>query len=114
MFSISSLSSCPSATAVLSISGNLLVLIMAVKRASHMKPAELLSVSLAITDLGAAVSMYPLAAASAWNHHWIGGDVTCRYYAFMGFFFGVASLATLTVMAVIRFIVSTNLQSPSE
>ncbi|XP_042561077.1 opsin-5-like [Clupea harengus] len=100
--------------AVLSISGNLLVLIMAVKRASHMKPAELLSVSLAITDLGAAVSMYPLAAASAWNHHWIGGDVTCRYYAFMGFFFGVASLATLTVMAVIRFIVSTNLQSPKE
>ncbi|XP_041952206.1 opsin 8, group member b [Alosa sapidissima] len=100
--------------AVLSIIGNLLVLIMASKRSKHMKPAELLSVSLAVTDLGAAVTMYPLAAASAWNHHWIGGDVTCRYYGFMGFFFGIASMATLTVMAVVRFIVSTNLQSPKE
>ncbi|XP_062406265.1 opsin 8, group member b [Sardina pilchardus] len=100
--------------AVLSIVGNLLVLIMARKRSKHMKPAELLSVSLAVTDLGAAVTMYPLAAASAWNHRWIGGDVTCRYYGFMGFFFGLASIATLTVMAVVRFIVSTNLQSPKE
>lgn len=100
--------------AILSIVGNCLVLFMAYKRSSQMKPPELLSVNLAVTDLGAAVSMYPLAVASSWNHAWLGGDATCIYYGWMGFFFGVPSVATLTVMAVVRFTVSMTLQSPSE
>lgn len=79
-----------------------------------MKPPELLSVNLAVTDLGAAVAMYPLAVASAWNHHWLGGDATCIYYGLVGFFFGTASIMTMTVMAVVRFVVSLSLQSPSE
>uniref|UniRef100_A0AAR2L143 G-protein coupled receptors family 1 profile domain-containing protein n=1 Tax=Pygocentrus nattereri TaxID=42514 RepID=A0AAR2L143_PYGNA len=99
---------------ILSVGGNLLVLVMAYKRSSHMKPPELLSVNLAVTDLGAAVSMYPLAVASSWNHAWLGGDATCIYYGLMGFFFGVASVATLTVMAIVRFSVSLTLQSPSD
>ncbi|KAI7800201.1 opsin 8, group member b [Triplophysa rosa] len=100
--------------AILSIVGNLLVLVMAYKRSTQMKPPELLSVNLAVTDLGAAITMYPLAVASAWNHHWIGGDVTCVYYGLMGFFFGAASMMTLTIMAVVRFVVSSTLQSPKE
>ncbi|KAM3602410.1 uncharacterized protein V6R79_003508 [Siganus canaliculatus] len=100
--------------AVLSIVGNLLVIIMAVKRSSRMKPPELLSVNLAVTDLGAAVTMYPLAVASAWSHRWLGGDVTCTYYGLVGFFFGVASIMNLTIMAIVRFMVSLNLQSPDE
>uniref|UniRef100_A0A4W6DCK9 Opsin 8, group member b n=1 Tax=Lates calcarifer TaxID=8187 RepID=A0A4W6DCK9_LATCA len=100
--------------AVLSIIGNLLVLIMAYKRSSRMKPPELLSVNLAVTDLGAAVTMYPLAVASAWSHHWLGGDVTCFYYGLAGFFFGVASIMNLTILAIVRFIVSLNLQSNRE
>ncbi|XP_071779433.1 opsin 8, group member b [Centroberyx gerrardi] len=100
--------------AVFSIVGNLLVLIMAFKRSSSMKPPELLSVNLAVTDLGAAVTMYPLAVASAWNHRWLGGDTTCVYYGLVGLFFGVASIMNLTVMAIVRFIVSLNLQSPKE
>ena len=79
-----------------------------------MKPPELLSVNLAVTDLGAAISMYPLAAVSAWNHRWLGGDATCVYYGLMGFFFGTASIMNLTVIAVVRFIVSVNQLSPSE
>ncbi|XP_010880466.2 opsin 8, group member b [Esox lucius] len=100
--------------AVLSIVGNLLVLIMAFKRSSQMKPPELLSVNLAVTDLGAAVFMYPLSVASAWSHRWLGGDSTCKYYGLVGFFFGVASMMTLTMMAVVRFIVSLSLHSPKE
>ncbi|XP_071378368.1 opsin 8, group member b [Centroberyx affinis] len=102
------------AIAIFSIVGNLLVLIMAFKRSSNMKPPELLSVNLAVTDLGAAVTMYPLAVASAWNHRWLGGDATCVYYGLVGFFFGVASIMNLTVMAIVRFIVSLNLHSPEE
>ncbi|TSK58049.1 Opsin-5 [Bagarius yarrelli] len=79
-----------------------------------MKPPELLSVNLAVTDLGAAVSMYPLSVASSWYHSWLGGDVTCIYYGWMGFFFGVASVATLTVMAIVRFTASTTLQSHTD
>ncbi|XP_060948049.1 opsin 8, group member b [Limanda limanda] len=100
--------------AVFSIFGNLLVLIMAFKRSSRMKPPELLSVNLAVTDLGAAVTMYPLAVASAWSHHWIGGDVACGYYALAGFFFGVASIMNLTVLAIVRCVVSLNLQTHKE
>lgn len=100
--------------AILSIVGNLLVLFMAYKRSSQMKPPEFLSVNLAVTDLGAAVSMYPLSVASLWNHSWLGGDATCIYYGWMGFFFGVASMATLTVMAVVRFSASTTLLSQCE
>ncbi|XP_076872305.1 opsin 8, group member b [Brachyhypopomus gauderio] len=97
--------------ALLSIVGNLLVLVMAYKRSSHMKPPELLSVNLAVADLGAAASMYPLAVASSWSHAWLGGRVTCVYYGLMGFFFGVASMATLTLMAVVRFSVFSTVPS---
>ncbi|KAK7907165.1 hypothetical protein WMY93_015777 [Mugilogobius chulae] len=100
--------------AALSIVGNLLVLVMAFKRSSKMKPPELLSVNLAVTDLGAAVTMYPLAVASAWSHHWLGGHATCMYYALAGFFFGVASIMNLVIMAVVRLIVSINMHSPKE
>ncbi|XP_012722095.2 opsin-5-like [Fundulus heteroclitus] len=99
---------------VFSIIGNLLVLIMAFRRSSRMKPPELLSVNLAVTDLGAAVTMYPLAVASAWSHHWLGGDVSCIYYGLAGFFFGIASIMNLTVLAIVRFVVSLNLHSPRE
>ncbi|XP_053300979.1 opsin 8, group member b [Pleuronectes platessa] len=100
--------------AVLSIFGNVLVLIMAYKRSSRMKPPELLTVNLAVTDLGAAVTMYPLSVASAWSHHWIGGDASCDYYALAGFFFGVASIMNLTVLAIVRCVVSLNLHSHKE
>ncbi|KAJ0061200.1 hypothetical protein NL108_013315 [Boleophthalmus pectinirostris] len=99
---------------VFSIVGNLLVLIMAFKRSSKMKPPELLSVNLAVTDLGAAITMYPLAVASAWSHHWLGGHATCVYYAMAGFLFGVASIMNLVILAIVRFIVSLNMHSPKE
>ncbi|XP_038141952.1 opsin 8, group member b [Cyprinodon tularosa] len=99
---------------VLSVVGNLLVLTMAFRRSSRLKPPELLSVNLAVTDLGTAVTMYPLAIASAWSHHWLGGNASCIYYGLAGFFFGIASIMNLTVMAIVRFVVSLNLHSPKE
>ncbi|XP_064196803.1 opsin 8, group member b [Anguilla rostrata] len=100
--------------AMLTLVGNVLVLITAFKRRRYMKPPELLSVNLAVTDLGAALTMYPLAIASSWSHRWVGGHPACLYYGLMGFLFGVASIATLAVMAVVRFIVSLSVQSPKE
>ncbi|KAJ8378805.1 hypothetical protein AAFF_G00236220 [Aldrovandia affinis] len=100
--------------ALLSLAGNALVLITSFKRRRHMKAPELLSVNLAVTDLGAAVSMYPLSIASAWSHSWLGGEPSCVYYGLMGFLFGVASIGTLTAMALVRFTVSLSLQSPKK
>ncbi|XP_049612350.1 opsin 8, group member b [Syngnathus scovelli] len=99
---------------MVSITGNLLVLVMAFNRSSRMKPPELLSINLAVTDLGAAVTMYPLAIASAWSHRFLGGDAACLYYGLFGFFFGVASIMNLTLLAVVRFVVSLDLQSPRD
>ncbi|XP_063775560.1 opsin-5-like [Pseudophryne corroboree] len=92
--------------AVVTIVGNVVVLATAVKCSSHLKSPDLLSINLAITDLGMAFSMYPLAIASAWNHVWIGGEPSCQYYGFAGFFFGVASMMTLMAMAVIRYLMT--------
>ncbi|KAM4694916.1 opsin-5-like [Discoglossus pictus] len=99
--------------AILTVMGNIAVLATAVKCSSHLKSPDLLSINLAVTDLGMAVSMYPLAIASAWNHGWLGGHASCLYYALMGFFFGVASMMTLTAMAVIRYFVTTSHRSNS-
>lgn len=96
--------------AVVSITGNAAVLVAAVKKSSRLKPPELLSVNLAVTDLGMAVSIYPLAISSAFNHSWLGGDISCIYYGLLGLFFGVASIMTLTVMAVVRLILTSTLQ----
>ncbi|XP_039605377.1 opsin 8, group member b [Polypterus senegalus] len=100
--------------AVMSVLGNLSVLVTALKRFSKMKPPEMLNVNLAVTDVGMTISMYPLAITSAWSHGWLGGDSSCLYYGLMGFFFGVASIMTLTIMAVTRFVFSMNLRSPGQ
>uniref|UniRef100_A0A8C4RVL0 Opsin 8, group member a n=1 Tax=Erpetoichthys calabaricus TaxID=27687 RepID=A0A8C4RVL0_ERPCA len=89
-------------SAILSVIGNGAVLTVAILKSSRLKPAELLSVNLAVTDLGMALTMYPLAIASAWSHAWLGGDSSCIYYSVAGFLFGVASITTLAVMAVVR------------
>ncbi|KAK6489982.1 opsin-5 [Huso huso] len=88
--------------AAFTILGNSAVLITAARRLSKLKPPEFLTVNLAVTDIGMALSMYPLSIASAFNHAWVGGDSSCIYYGTMGFLFSVASIVTLTVMAVVR------------
>ncbi|XP_061427361.1 opsin-5-like [Lethenteron reissneri] len=91
------------AVTVLSLLGNGAVLGVAARRWARLNGPELLSVNLALTDLGIAASIYPLAVASAWSHRWLGGQSVCTYYAFAGFFFGTASMGTLTAMAAVRY-----------
>ncbi|XP_069461886.1 opsin-5-like [Ambystoma mexicanum] len=96
---------------IMTVVGNLAVLATAIKRSSHLKSPELLTINLAITDLGMAISMYPLSIASAWSHSWIGGNASCIYYALMGFLFGVSSMMTLSVMAIVRYQVTASPRS---
>lgn len=59
-----------------------------------------------MTDIGMALSMYPLSIASAFNHTWIGGDVSCLYYGLMGMIFSITSIMTLAVMGMVRYMVT--------
>ncbi|XP_059212898.1 opsin 8, group member a [Centropristis striata] len=92
--------------AILSICGNAAVLVSAGRRLAPLKAPELLTVNLAITDIGMALSMYPLSIASAFNHAWIGGDTSCLYYGLMGMIFSVTSIMTLAVLGMVRYLVT--------
>lgn len=92
--------------ALLSVLGNASVLFSAARRLSALKAPELLTVNLAVTDIGMALSMYPLSIASAFNHAWMGGDASCLYYGLMGMIFSITSIMTLAVMGMIRFLVT--------
>ncbi|KAG7240225.1 hypothetical protein INR49_027036 [Caranx melampygus] len=92
--------------AALSISGNTAVLISAARRLTLLKAPELLTVNLAVTDIGMALSMYPLSIASAFNHAWLGGDISCLYYGLMGMIFSITSIMTLAVMGMVRYLVT--------
>ncbi|XP_070843967.1 opsin 8, group member a [Chaetodon trifascialis] len=94
--------------AILSVLGNAAVLVSAARRLPLLKAPELLTVNLAVTDIGMALSMYPLSIASAFNHAWIGGDISCLYYGLMGMIFSVTSIMTLAVMGMVRYLVTGN------
>ncbi|XP_068433600.1 opsin 8, group member a [Clinocottus analis] len=94
------------AIAVLSVFGNTAVLVSAARRPVALKAPELLTVNLAVTDIGMALSMYPLSIASAFNHAWIGGDASCLYYGLMGMIFSITSIMTLAVMGTVRYLVT--------
>lgn len=98
----------PPLAAVLSIFGNTAILVSAARRSGPLKAPELLTVNLAVTDLGMALSMYPLSIASAFNHAWIGGDASCLYYSLMGMIFSITSIVTLAVMGMVRYLVTGN------
>lgn len=93
-------------SALLSISGNAAVLVSAARRLALLKAPELLTLNLAVTDIGMALSMYPLSIASAFNHAWVGGDTSCLYYGLMGMIFSVTSIMTLAVMGMVRYLVT--------
>uniref|UniRef100_A0A8C1FVF1 Opsin 8, group member a n=1 Tax=Cyprinus carpio TaxID=7962 RepID=A0A8C1FVF1_CYPCA len=97
--------------AILSILGNAAVLVAATWRHSVLKAPELLTVNLAVTDIGMALSMDPLSVASAFNHIWIGGNHSCLYYGLMGMIFSVPSIMTLTAMGLMRYLLHKAYQS---
>ena len=98
----------PPPTAILSVTGNAAVLVISARRPTPLKGPELLVVNLAVTDLGMALSMYPLSIASAFNHGWLGGDASCLYYGVMGMVFSVASIMSLTTLGMVRYLVNGN------
>lgn len=56
---------------VLSVLGNGILLFVAYRKKSSLKPAEFFVVNLAISDLSMTMSLFPLAIPSAYAHMWV-------------------------------------------
>ncbi|XP_018612135.1 opsin-5-like [Scleropages formosus] len=84
---------------VLSLLGNGMLLFVAYRKKSSLKPAEFFIINLSISDLGMTISLFPLAISSSFAHRWLFNDLTCKYYAFCGVLFGLCSLTNLTVLS---------------
>ncbi|XP_078733306.1 opsin-5-like [Lampetra fluviatilis] len=89
---------------VLSLLGNGLVLTQCLMRKRKLKPAEIITVNLAISDFCLSVVGKPFSAASSFAHKWLFGGAGCRWYGFTGFFFGCGSLGTLTMVSFERYL----------
>ncbi|XP_068120418.1 opsin-5-like [Hyperolius riggenbachi] len=86
---------------IFSLSGNSMLLLVAYRKRSILKPAEFFIVNLAISDLSMTATLFPLAIPSLFAHRWLFGKATCKYYAFCGVFFGLCSLTNLTVLSCV-------------
>ncbi|KAM7404850.1 hypothetical protein PAMP_012161 [Pampus punctatissimus] len=84
---------------VLSVLGNGILLFVAYRKKSSLKPAEFFVVNLAISDLSMTITLFPLAIPSAYAHMWLFNKTTCTIYAFCGVLFGLCSLTNLTVLS---------------
>nr|XP_005297415.1 opsin-5 [Chrysemys picta bellii] len=89
---------------VLSTFGNGYVLYMSLKRKKKLRPAEIMTVNLAVCDLGISVVGKPFSIISFFSHRWVFGWLGCRWYGWAGFFFGCGSLITMTAVSLDRYL----------
>ncbi|MEE6476976.1 hypothetical protein FKM82_011309 [Ascaphus truei] len=89
---------------ILSTLGNSYVIVLSFKRKKKLRPAEIMTVNLAICDLGISVIGKPFSIVSSFNHRWVFGWSGCHWYGWAGFFFGCGSLITMTVVSLDRYL----------
>ncbi|XP_027006156.1 visual pigment-like receptor peropsin isoform X2 [Tachysurus fulvidraco] len=89
---------------VISLSSNLVVLIMFAKFKELRNATNAIIINLAFTDVGVAGIGYPMSAASDLHGSWKFGHIGCQIYAALNIFFGMASIGLLTVVAIDRYI----------
>ncbi|KAJ7344128.1 hypothetical protein JRQ81_000078 [Phrynocephalus forsythii] len=88
---------------ILSTLGNGYVIYMSTQRKKKLRPAEIMTVNLAVCDLGISVVGKPFSIIAFFSHRWIFGWSGCRWYGWAGFFFGIGSLITMTVVSLDRY-----------
>ncbi|XP_051950932.1 opsin-5-like [Xyrauchen texanus] len=84
---------------ILSLLGNVILLLVAYRKRTSLKPAEFFVINLSISDLGMTATLFPLAIPSAFAHKWLFGELTCLCYAVCGVLFGLSSLTNLTALS---------------
>ncbi|XP_054724911.1 rhodopsin-like [Uloborus diversus] len=89
---------------IMSITGNLLVVVVFSRYRRLRSPANTLIVNLAVSDMCNGF-LHPMAAYSSFMGAWMFGKLGCELYAALCGLFGLVSIVTLTVIAVERFMV---------
>ncbi|XP_060948061.1 opsin-5 [Limanda limanda] len=89
---------------IMSATGNGYVIYMTIKRKTKLRPPELMTVNLAIFDFGISVTGKPFFIVSSFSHRWLFGWEGCQFYGWAGFFFGVGSLITMTMVSLDRYL----------
>uniref|UniRef100_A0A2K5L5D5 Opsin-5 n=6 Tax=Cercopithecinae TaxID=9528 RepID=A0A2K5L5D5_CERAT len=89
---------------ILSTFGNGYVLYMSSRRKKKLRPAEIMTINLAVCDLGISVVGKPFTIISCFCHRWVFGWIGCRWYGWAGFFFGCGSLITMTAVSLDRYL----------
>uniref|UniRef100_A0A672PA20 Opsin 7, group member c n=1 Tax=Sinocyclocheilus grahami TaxID=75366 RepID=A0A672PA20_SINGR len=84
---------------VLSLLENGMLLFVAYRKRSSLKPAEFFVVNMSVSELGMTLFLFPLAIPSALAHRWLFGEVACLCYAVCGVLFGLCSLTNLTALS---------------
>ncbi|XP_054826822.1 opsin-5 [Eublepharis macularius] len=88
---------------ILSTLGNGYVIYTSAQRKKKLRPAEIMTVNLAVCDLGISVAGKPFSIIAFFSHRWIFGWSGCRWYGWAGFFFGTGSLITMTTVSLDRY-----------
>ncbi|KAJ6661607.1 hypothetical protein lerEdw1_013846 [Lerista edwardsae] len=87
--------------------GNLLVIYAFCRSRSLRTPANMFIINLSVSDFLMSVTQCPVFFTSSLNKRWTFGEKGCELYAFCGALFGIASMITLTVIALDRYFVIT-------
>ncbi|XP_008117317.1 melanopsin isoform X2 [Anolis carolinensis] len=87
--------------------GNLLVIYVFFRIRGLRTPANMFVINLAVSDFLMAITQCPVFFTNSLNKRWIFGAKGCELYAFCGALFGIASMITLTVIALDRYFVIT-------
>ncbi|XP_042311935.1 melanopsin isoform X2 [Sceloporus undulatus] len=87
--------------------GNLLVIYAFCRSRGLRTPANMFIINLAVSDFLMSITQCPIFFTNSLNKRWIFGAKGCELYAFCGALFGIASMITLTVIALDRYFVIT-------
>ncbi|XP_066986773.1 melanopsin-like [Macrobrachium rosenbergii] len=84
--------------------GNGSSVIMFWRRYKNLTPAEVLLLNLAVIHLLLAIGSYPAAMVSSFSHRWVFHDLGCQLYGFVCYLIGIATIASMTALAVVRYL----------
>ncbi|XP_046443719.1 opsin-5-like isoform X1 [Daphnia pulex] len=89
---------------VVSLFGNGLAVHVFRRKGSEINVPEVLLLNIAVVDLFLGIASYPATIVAAFSHRWVFGQTGCTLYAFTCYFLGLATILSLTALAIFRFI----------
>ncbi|KAI9551386.1 hypothetical protein GHT06_021719 [Daphnia sinensis] len=87
-----------------SLLGNGLAVHVFRRKGADINVPEVLLLNIAVVDLFLGIASYPATIVAAFSHRWLFGQTGCTLYAFTCYFLGLATILSLTALALFRFV----------